>query len=237
MSDYLEEGGYKRHKNIYTPPILQLGPFNGVYWLTDVVPELIWIALLQNRFGLVEGNQLALKLSKLLNELTGNKIWNAPVSYFNELSDDEKKVLAQTLETLKLTSKLQSAFEYFTFLYPEFPLAFFISKRESTNKKKFELYKQLLTELSYRLSPVSTFMQATAIDFAFQAEIMTVAPHTSLAQFPEIANYPNTEISKKVASGIRSALNLYFSNKEFYDLPVTWKTAFWNRGLELEKCY
>lgn len=31
MKVFLQESGYKIAKNIYTPPILQLGEFNGVH--------------------------------------------------------------------------------------------------------------------------------------------------------------------------------------------------------------
>ena len=57
----------------------------------------------------------------------------------------------------------------------------------------------------------------------------------SLANFPEVANFPRTEESKKVAGAVRGTCSFLF-NDTFYDKKSFWPSYFWNRGLEIEKC-
>lgn len=90
MKDFLQQAGYKKQGKIYTPPILQLGEFNAAYWVNEILPEIIWIGLLQNKFGLGLGSKLALQISETTNEListNGHKKWLAPLSCYSLLSN------------------------------------------------------------------------------------------------------------------------------------------------------
>ena len=241
MKNYLHQLGYKQEGKVYIPPIFQLGEFSGVYWLDDVLPEIIWIAILQNKFGLGLGKELALQISGSTNELlsiNGHKKWLAPLSCYSDLSNDDKSKLIEKVNKLGYDRYFNSAFGFFAEIYPEFPLAFLMSeKTQSDTQESLKEYKSFLSDLYYKTNKAAIFMQATAIDMAFQADILTVSPNTSLAKFPEIINYPDTEISIKVASAICAAINGYFSNTMLFKSTGNWKSYFWNRGLQIEKCY
>ena len=240
MKDFLLQSGYKRDKNIYTPPILQLGEFNAIHWLEDVLPEIIWIGILQKHYGLGLGSKIALQVSESTSKLPGRtNTWLAPISYFKSLGEEEKSILTKEMQGLDYLSKLNTAFAEITFLYPEFPFSFFVNDTRSIQKAEaIKSFKSFLAGLYNRTNFDATFMQATAVDMAFQAGIFTVGSNTSLAEFDKISEYPTTEISVKVASGIRMALNQFISsNSPFYSTDNIWKAYFWNRGLEIEKCY
>lgn len=51
QKDYLQNSGYKKSGKVYTPPILQLGEFTEIHWNNNILPELLWIGILQNKFG------------------------------------------------------------------------------------------------------------------------------------------------------------------------------------------
>jgi hypothetical protein len=72
-------------------------------------------------------------------------------------------------------------------------------------------------------------VQATAIWLAFDAGIL------SLARFPEIEHYPETELSQKIGASIRDGLNMFFGSQIHYS-DATWPDHFWNRGLAIEPC-
>lgn len=240
MKDYLQEGGYKRNKSIYTPPILQLGKFTSVNWVEDILPEIIWIGILQKHFGLGLGSKLALQISETTSKLTGrNNTWLAPLSSYNYLKDDEKEIISNEMKSLNYLKNYETAFTDITFLYPKFPLAFLASDISKCNKDLIlKEFKVFLSSLFDRTNFTTTFMQATAVDMAFQTGIFTVAPNTTLAKFDEISKFPVTDLSKQVASAIRSSLNLFFSsNNSLTTMDISWRSYFWNRGLELEKCY
>jgi len=241
MKDFLQESGYKRAKNIYTPPILQLGEFNGVYWLAEILPEIIWIGLLQDKFGIGLGSKLALQISETTNKiysLNGTKQWLAPLSCFSKLTESEKFEIKKELTDLDYINNYGKAFGLITFLYPKFPLAFLIDDISDMKQDiSVSEFKMFLSNLYDRTNFATTFMQATAVDMAFQSDLLTVGPETSLAKFDEISNFPNTEISMQVASSIRQTINLFFRNNNLFSSNGEWNNYFWNRGLELEKCY
>ena len=60
-----------------------------------------------------------------------------------------------------------------------------INQTQLFDAKEFKVF---LSSLFDRTNFDTTFMQATAVDMAFQAGILTVAPHTTLAKFDEISN-------------------------------------------------
>jgi hypothetical protein len=77
-------------------------------------------------------------------------------------------------------------------------------------------------------------MQANGVYIAFVTGKLQVAPGLSLANFPAIEKYPETEESRRVASGVRMAVNMFIGMAE--QSPNDWQKYFWNRGLELEPC-
>lgn len=240
MKDYLQANGYKRNKSIYTPPILQLGEFTSVHWLEDILPEIIWIGLLQKHYGLGLGSKLALQISETTSKLSGrNNTWLAPLSCYYALNEDEKEIIRTELLGLDYLKNYEVAFTEITFLYPKFPLSFLVTDLSKCSETEaIKGFKVFLASLFDRTNFDTTFMQATAVDMAFQAGILTVAPHTSLAKFDEISNFPVTDLSKQVASAIRSSLNQFFSsNNPLSIMDMSWRNYFWNRGLQLEKCY
>ncbi|MBK8982398.1 MAG: hypothetical protein IPM38_08810 [Ignavibacteria bacterium] len=53
------------HKQIgkkFIPPLLQLGNFQDVDWQTIMIPELIWIGLINEMYGIKKGADLSLAL-------------------------------------------------------------------------------------------------------------------------------------------------------------------------------
>jgi hypothetical protein len=78
-------------------------------------------------------------------------------------------------------------------------------------------------------------VQATATWLAFDSGKLKVKEGLALASFPEIEKYPETELSQKVGSGVRSTLNMLFGSAELCN-SAEWPDYFWNRGLEVSKC-
>ena len=78
-------------------------------------------------------------------------------------------------------------------------------------------------------------VQATAIWLAFDADLLKVSADLSLAQFPEIEHYPDTDLSKQIGASIRAGLNVFFRS-EMHQADNKWPDYFWNRGLAIEPC-
>jgi len=78
--------------------------------------------------------------------------------------------------------------------------------------------------------------QATAVWLAFDSGALVVNSDMALAQFPKIEDYPDTELSQRVAASIRNTHNMLVGNRRDLDTISGWHNQFWNRGLVIEKC-
>jgi hypothetical protein len=106
-----------------------------------------------------------------------------------------------------------------------------------TETCSLEAFKQLLASLFDRGATPATFMQANAVYIAFTCGRLAVAPHLTLANFPAIQDFPNTEESKRIASAVRGTVSMMYGHlRPKPPAGDEWVRYFWNRGLELESC-
>jgi len=82
-------GDHKQIGRRLIPPLLQIGDFETVNWQLPVLPELLWLALLNAEYGVRIGAELALVLASGANRIIPHK-WFAPVSAYNSLSIPQK---------------------------------------------------------------------------------------------------------------------------------------------------
>ena len=100
------------HKKVgskFIPPLLQLKPgFSEISYINQVLPELIWMGLLNDSFGYKKGIELASKISKFAVELIGeeNYLNFSLASNYNLLSQDLKVSLIKILEERGLFVKV-----------------------------------------------------------------------------------------------------------------------------------
>jgi hypothetical protein len=91
--------------------------------------------------------------------------------------------------------------------------------------------KEIVRVLLDKYDRETVFTQATCIWLAFDSGKLKVQKGLALAQFPEIQDYPKTELSLKIASSIRSGINMFFADGTYSS--AFWPAYFWNRGIEL----
>jgi hypothetical protein len=105
-----------------------------------------------------------------------------------------------------------------------------------TNTYHLHRLKTLIGNMYDRSSRATMMVQATFVWLAFDAGALQVHEGLALAEFPEIEGYPHTELSKKIASGVRAVLHVFFDNSN-YQASSDWPRYFWNCGLEIDPCY
>jgi hypothetical protein len=133
----------------------------------------------------------------------------------------------------------RNAFSTLVNYYPECPLVFLFDLATPNPELPSEAlrpFKQLLHRLFNRRSVEATFVQANAVYIAFVTGKLKVVENLTLAEFPRIEDYPNTEISKQIASSVRATINFIFGG-DMLQTTTNWSKYFWNNGLQLEPCY
>ena len=191
--------------------------------------------------GLRDGNALVTALARIARKcsLKGKTKIFAAASEYEELAKEEKSCLKKELERSATLMRYQEALRPLAALYPACPIGFICTTQPRSSleeKGDIEYVKGLVVEMYDRTSRETTMVQANAIWLAFDSGIMKVTEGVALAHFPEIESYPHTELSEKVAASVRNALKMFFA-EPYYTKSLDWPRYFWNRGLELDKCY
>lgn len=232
---------HKRVGKKLMPPLLHRlsSEFHETPWVRRMVPELIWLALLQEadlRLGIKLAESLAGTASQAAPLQRPN--WYGTVSSFALISQDQAREVRRLLAASALLVQLQEALAPLIALYPECPLEFLFEDGQPSGRTEAEFltsFKAVLRKMLDKSLPETTLASATFIYLAFIGDILKVAEGLALADFPKVADYPNTERSKEVAAAVRSTLPLFFGPPS-YDLTSPWPDYFWNRGVRLEPC-
>lgn len=236
----LEDHKY-RGKILVPPFIHQMGPLNEISWVKTMLPEFLWIALIQSYYGHSKGVELITSLTRLALKCAPSekKRMFPTISSFGELTTGQQSCLQKELAASGDLFEIQRALSPLIAFYPECPLRFLYSHTASSSdgtEQSLKSLKTVVEGLYDKISGDTTMVQATAIWIAFDSGALKVRKGLALASFPEIEKYPHTELSQKVAASIRSSLHMFFSEPH-YPVSSEWPLYFWNQGLKIDPCY
>ena len=228
--------GYRQEGKRFIPPFLQHMSLTETRWIDDRVPELIWIALLNQVFGVIEGTSVAVSIAKTAAgcHQTAKKAF-AATSDYAELSDEEKQCTRAALSTEGTLGKARQGLAALIDHYAKFPLAFLADPdRASADSPDSTLddLREVIDNISDRQGLAGIFAQATVVYIFFINGKLKVFPGSGLADFTAIEEYPVTEESQRVAASVRSAVSLLLTQ----DISPDWRTSFWNQGRSLGPC-
>ena len=228
---------HKKVGKTFIPPLVaELGPMSEVRWVTDLVPELVWLALLSKAYGLRAGAELARRLAFAAINTRGEspKEWFALASAYARLDTSEQQAVVIKLEQDRVAQEIREALSPLMF-YPECPLGFLFADSRKPTNVSLKHFKRVLASIFDKNESPGTFTQATAVHIAFLSDMLRVFKGLALANFSAIEDFPDTGESQRVANSIRlAALVLYQTFAP--ESSRNWISYFWNRGLELEKC-
>jgi hypothetical protein len=230
------------HKQVgkrFIPPMIEAtGGVEGVSWIEQLLPELLWLGLL-NETHVTEGPSLAVSLIKAAKEATGEspRDWFATTSSYLRLTQEQKQAVVTSLTETEDLDRIRAALAVLVAFYPECPLAFlFDSQSPEKHGIYIEDFKRILVSLMDRWDRPATLTQASMVYLGFVSDMLKVQEGMALANFPEVWNYPISEESMRVAASVRGTVSVMFG-MEFGSKASPWSTYFWNRGFELQPCH
>lgn len=230
-------GDHKRLKSkLVTPFNDAFGPMREVSWINTMIPELLWIALVQQAWGPRRGVEIITAFTRDVRASDPTRdrtIW-AAAGKFAALPNG---VLSGIIEGRPYRDDLCAPLTPLHAHYPDHPMRELVPLTTARPwSQELNGLKALVDELFDRSSKNATLVQATATWLAFDAERLKVSAGLALADFPRIEDYPETEQSQRIAASVRATLNQMFGELDLMASGTDWPVAFWNRGLELEPC-
>ncbi|MCG6537537.1 MAG: hypothetical protein L7F78_23190 [Syntrophales bacterium LBB04] len=164
------------------------------------------------------------------------KVWFGPISAYGKIVKEQQPSVVAALKAKGYLDDFKIALGPLVALYPECPLVFMfegeLPQAEGTDNLSY--LKTVLADLFDKTTKAATLMQANAVYIAFGTDMLFVSRETSLANFPAVANYPDTEEARKVGAAVRASIISFFGIS--YDISSIWPRYFWNRGLEIDQC-
>lgn len=224
---------HKQQGKRFIPPLLRLGNAKETSYVQVIIPEIMWMALLHKKFGLQLGTHLALQLVTVTSNTSSSTKCFSFISSFELLTDVEKEKILTQLQSLNMLDQLRDGLRNFMLTYPECPLLFLFD--DLKGEMNLASIKETLSELYDITGRPATFMMANVIYFLGAMGRLAIVKDTALSKLPELVDYPNTALSKMIASGVRASL-FAFMHDPFLNASGNWNRYFWNRGIELEPC-
>lgn len=224
----------KRGKILIPPFVDALKPIKEVSWVKTIMPEILWIGLIQFQHGHRDGIKLITSMARMARSihLCDNEIFAATSNYF-DLSEVEWSEFREKMAASGDLFYIQESLESLISLYPECPLTpVFSSYPIIESNKALSKMKETVFSLYDRFERDAMMVQATAVWLAFDSGTLKVNEGLALSHFPEIEHYPDTDISRKIGSSIRSTINMILGDIEI----TSWPNYFWNRGLSISPC-
>jgi len=220
----------KKGKKLIPP----LAEFNiGDYsYVTEGIPQIIWLALLNKHYGIREGTDLALKFAKLIDDLKIKKDVPYYLSWFTNISVNDCINIKKKLIEIKVYDKMNFALSPLLNIYPDCPLNDIFSSEIYTEDDILTI-KEVLISLYQKRGKESTFALGSVIYLMCMCKKLRLIKNSPLSDLPELIDYPSTEKSKIIASSIRATTNILLSSNSIEN-SSEWVAYFWNRGLEIE---
>jgi hypothetical protein len=233
-------GDHTREGKLLKPPLSRL-PLEETSWAEQTLPELLWIGLLQKKYGLARGVALSLALADTANQAkanTSSKLWFAATSSYAALEEGEWDRVRRMLRDSGKLDEVARALTPLLYFYPGCPftqLLTYTPPRPSDEDQALRGLKNLLESLFNKYERDAVLTQATAVYIALATGKLTLAGSTNLENLESVKEFPHTEESRMVAASVRSTCN-FLIGMAVEQFDSGWALYFWKRGFEIDSC-
>ncbi len=208
------------------------GKFIETSHIKLIVPEIIWQAILNDKLGVNKTCELSLLLIKALEENKSSK----PLCFISNFSNLDSQYVKNSI--VKLSSQnieiIIDALNILFRLFPNCPLKILQPNyNEKYTLDDVKYLKRILKPLLSKNNKEYILTLANTMLYIFETDRLKVPSGNSLLQLNEITYYPDTDLSRKIASTIRSSMNFFIGQKEFI-LECDWEKDFWRKAFEFE---
>jgi hypothetical protein len=227
---------HKRRGKRFVPPLASLVTKGGeISWVERVIPELLWLSLLERTHGAKQGAALAVRLAQTAaaSARRHKRSWFALISTFASLNNRNWSRVRKDLALSGELFPIQTAVKPLL-LYGGFPMAgLFAAASREGRPDDLGATRSAVAALLDKTSVEATRAQAFAVYILGIQGLLHFEPDSPFARFPKIQDYPDTEESQMLASFVRSGILAFFAMRQD---DLRWAESFWDQNLTLAPC-
>lgn len=230
--------GHKKVGSKFIPPMMQMPNWREISYINQILPEIIWMGLINDEFGYRDGIALSSNLAKRAFDLkeTDKHINFTLVSNFNSLSAERKSELVRDLKETSELAKYQDSLLPLIALYEEFPLSFIgMSERIFDKSALIKKIKYCIEKHIDKYETPALIIQANVLYVRGSTGGLHVAPHIEIPDLNTLIEDPESEKAKRTGGFVRIS-----AMQELMPLGETrvgdWAKSFWNQGYKIDKC-
>ena len=229
--------GHKKVGKKFIPPMMQIPNMEEVSYVHQILPEIIWIGLLNDKVGYKQGVSIASRISKMAYEIKGDDPHTnfSFASNFSTLPTKQKIILKARLSDEALLTTLQEALLPLTILYNSFPMAFL--KTETSIKKQalVERMRECVKRHFDKYETPSLVAQSLVVYTLGITGCLYFASHIKAPDLNALIEEPGSEAAKYAASFVRTNAMIECMNIK-KSRADDWARSFWNQSYTLDQC-
>jgi hypothetical protein len=215
-----------------------LGGLNPVKWIDDLLPEMLWLGMLNNDHGHRRGVQLAEALATAADRALAphTKVF-AVASAYSSIPSDRWADIIRLISTDSL-AELQKTLRPLAALYPQSAFSgLWGANQPQPHDGDIGIMRTQVGTIVNRGGRPAMLAQANAIYIAVITGKLILNEGSMLSKLEAITQYPDTEESRLAGSAVRAAsLMLGRHRDEDQQAGADWTRYFWQRGIEISSC-
>ena len=228
--------GHIRVGKRFVPPLMQLNMNTSISYVNDMLPELIWIGLLNDKVGYVRAARVLEKIFSFAEDIKDPKQNGnfALISTFNLLNDEQKNSLREKLNNEGNLELLQNCIAPLTLLYENCPLSFLGPPTYVfTDGKLVFAIKECVGRAIDKYDTPGIVLHGAMLLSRLVTKKIKFSAEMDLPDFNAVIDEPDSEEAKKAAGFMRANALTEFG---MLNIKPSWAREFWNRGVELSPC-
>jgi len=229
--------GHKKVGTKFIPPAKYKLNLDELNWVDNLLPELIWLGVLNEELGVKKGIEIGSFFVKSAFEVskTNRQLDFSFISSYKFLTSDELSQLIVKTKEKKYFDDLTNSLRAFVSLYPDNnPLNFLFPQKEEFDKSKSIIeFKKILEKNFYRRDKSAMLLQATVMYSLGLADKLFFLEHIEPPDLNAIFTEFDSDKAKRSAGAVRAFVSSTFG---FISETIKddWSRYFWDNGLQLE---
>ena len=231
--------GYKQVKKTLLHPIKQLpGGTKPCGYLDDMLPEIIWVALMYEQSGYKRGLGILQKIVQIADTVVDKNNHYSLVSAtcYSYFSDEQKSQFVEKLKEKEFLDYMQKCLVPLVLLYDEFPMRFIGVPSVVYNRSELvNIITLCVKKYTNKYNTPGVMLNAAATAGLWATNRIKYNKGITIPNIDAIIDNPKSKEAQKSAGHFRaSALGIMFGYNKNRD--ISWAKYFWDHGYVISSC-